>query len=157
MITAERESNVPCATCGKDAIRRTVDVRFPGKGGCAVSYDTHSRSLTDSEWHAALGRLHAFHEKVFALKVEMNAMPRPVLGFGMIESFDIDTVHPDACSRRTDVFIIAQVRAFGMVVLAKVGPLLLEGLETHLVLEQMVAAAEESAAALKARFDSGRF
>lgn len=161
MIVAERESHVICETCGQPAIRRTVEVRFAGKGGAGVSYDTHTRSLTDDEHHAAIQRMEGFFQRVFELRAELNvagaADQHQQMEFGTIQSYDIDTVHPDACSRRSEVRVVALVRAFGMATTAT-GPVIpLVDLTAESARSSVQGEAEACARQLKARFDKGQF
>jgi hypothetical protein len=141
------ESPVKCS-CGQPAIRRTVPASYGGKGGRMVSFDTHARAMTDSEFLAALGRLDAFHEKLYALQSGLKATSedeRKVATddiVGRLISFDIETVHPDACHIRTQVIPTAVVQCFGVKKVVKLEARDLDGQTVGSVLAELKTAAE---------------
>lgn len=160
MIKLGVESSVICDTCGKSAIRRTLPVSYGGKGSRFVSYDTHSQGLTEKEHLAALARMDKFHEKLYDLQSECKSLPESdkKLSSGVILDFEFDTVHPDACTRRTLFIPTATIRAFGLVDEIKLESRQFGKKQTaKRILSEIKNAAIPILIKLKARFENGDF
>jgi hypothetical protein len=116
MIKSEIQSSVICDTCKEEAWRRTVTVSYGEKGSRQVSYDTHNADLAESGHIAAWKRLDKFHEKLYALQSACKAFTQEDrrLLHGTIIDFEFETVHPDACSRRTQFIAVATIRVAGL-------------------------------------------
>lgn len=149
------ESPVICDSCQKPAIRRTLRVQ----NGGSVSFDTHASCVTDKEWHAAVNRMNAFFDKLVVFMEKLKALSEQErhLEFGEMTGLDFRTIHPDACTRRSEVVITAQVRAFGLEVEVETAPRPLKGIRRDSVLKELRLLAEAAAVRLKKRFEEGRF
>lgn len=154
MIKSDKESPITCATCGGPAIRRVATVQFPGKGSANVAYDTHEESMTSSGWLAAVRRLEKFFERAYAIRAELRAMRD--LPIGLID-FDFETIHPDACSKRTFLVILAEVRAFGLETEVKTKPMKLAQAKPEKILAELLPLVEEAKLRLKKRREEGDF
>jgi hypothetical protein len=159
MIKFSAESPVNCETCGKPAIRRTVEVHHPGKGGRMVSYDTHSRCLTDRKHFEALLRVERFHKRVHDLIAQLRALPAAdrALKPGRIVDFDFETVHPTACRRRELVIATAIVQAFGLRGEVRLDARPLKGQSAARILRDLRTAAVSVVQYLRRRRDEGDF
>jgi len=69
----------------------------------------------------------------------------------------LDTVHPDACSRRSEVKVSAAVRAFGLTETVTGPSLALDGLTAESAAASVRLLAADVARRLKDRFDAGQF
>ena len=149
------ESPVNCETCKQPAVRRTLRV----KNGGAVSFDTHSACVTDNEWYAAVSRMNTFYDKLLKFMEGFKTLSdeQKKLTFGTILRFDFETVHPDACTHRSQVRLIADVRAFGLGVEVKTAPRSLKGLRLASVMKELLPLASSASEELKKRFEQGRF
>lgn len=151
-IKADKESPVKCATCGQTAVRRVATVAFPGMGTANVAYDTHAESMSASDWLAAIRRLEKFFERAYLLKRELGALKDKPAG---VASFDFETVHPDACSRRTLVVITALVKGFDRVEEVKCKPAVLARVKVPAILSEITPLVEAARLRLKRRFEEG--
>jgi len=135
-------SPVPCK-CGKPARRITVPVRNK-RGMRMVSMDTHAECVTDARFIAAAKRLDRFHERVHHLAAELRALPADQcsLRAGRLIEFDIDTVHPDACTVRSEIIPTATVDAYSQRVPIHAEPRAMKGQSVKALLRDLVAAAE---------------
>jgi hypothetical protein len=159
MIKFSAESPVNCETCGKPAIRRTVEVHHPGKGGRMVSYDTHSRCLTDRKHFEALLRVETFHKRVHDLIAQLRALPVAdrALKPGRIVDFDFETVHPTACNRRELVIPTATVQAFGLRGEVRLDARSLKGQSSARILREIGSAASFVVESLHRRRQEGDY
>jgi hypothetical protein len=144
MLQRTTESNVICRVCEQPAIRRTVEVVWPGKGGRQVSYDRHEADTTSAEFRAAEDRLDAFHGRLFDLLSELNRLQKgdKKLSSGQIIRFDADTVHPEACEVRSVIIPTAEIQAFSQTVGVTGKPMGLEGATVEIVLANLKEVAE---------------
>jgi hypothetical protein len=153
------ESPVTCETCKKPAIRRTVAVTYGGQGGREVSYDTHNVCLAEAQHNAAIKRLDRFHASLYALLTECREIPAEdrKLTSGQIIEFDFDTVHPDACSRRTHIIPVATIQAYGLRQELRLGARPMGRQRADKLLAEFKEAAAPLLIVLKKRFEEGHF
>mgnify|MGYP001592833987 CR=1 FL=1 len=156
------ESSVTCS-CGQPAIRRTVKVSYGGKGSRMVSFDSHSQSLLDPECIAALGRLDAFHKKLYQLLIDLKAFTEEQRkvesneAVGRIKSFELETVHPDAHTVRTEIIPTAVIQSFGQKRVVRLSARPLEGQTVLGILSETRDAADSIIKAIKKQKDEGDY
>jgi hypothetical protein len=150
------ETIVTCETCGEPAHRRQADIGVPGLQIRTISYDTHAESQTLEEHLAAMGRMQAFHEQLFALIADLKAAigtDEFRLAYGRITEIELGNVIPTACNPRSDVIPEATVRAFSREALVPYHQLPLAGLTKDALIGMLKPACEEAVARLKAEYN----
>lgn len=156
------ESPVSCS-CGKMAIRRTVPVSYGGKGSRMVSFDSHALTMTDPDFVAALLRLDAFHTRLYELQQGLKMMgeeERKVETAGAVGrfvSFEIETVHPDACHERTHNIPTAIIQSFGLRREIRLEPREQKGQSAKRILSELKTAAEPILKAIKKQKTEGDY
>lgn len=160
MLKADVESVVTCADCGKPAVQREQTVRWPG-GERKVVYQTHSESIHEHSHRDALERLDRFHQRPILLQAELNRLDAETLklekGSFVAGSFEVATVRPSACARRTEIRPEAMIRAYGQQKDVTLEARPLKGQSVAKILRDLKTAARPIVARMKARFESGDF
>lgn len=156
MIRLERMNPVTCATCGQQATRSEVEVRY-ADGGRSVVFETHAQSLHDEEFHSALQRINEFHAAVHALQSELRTSIPLKLSSGWMTAIDLGTVTPSACEVRTQIIPAATIKAFSLESEVQLEPQSLIGSTAADILAALTAAAEVKVLEMGERFQRGDF
>lgn len=154
MQLKQRSESIVKCSCGRDAYRRTLAVVSPGIGGREVSFDTHEQDILSDEHVSAARRMRDFHELLYQLLAELKGQDLK-LSSGRMSNLNADTVHPEACEKRTRFVPTASIQAFGQPRGVTGEPMELEGATVETFMANVREAAEQEVAKLRRLREEG--